>query len=199
MEDKVKFSENVILIDITFLNEIAYDAKRFFGAGLGRELSDVDLPAWLSYLALDAGLREGDNEIQVLLVHDDASGILKCCVPSELDKLNGMACRTPLGEFLFASVPASGMVSCEELYLDLMNLALDSSEVKRLMLVPYHPLYGNRVGEGLHKYFNGKSDEERKRALFFVIEEPAKPLPCPWDSVLFSLSRAFGIKSEEMH
>lgn len=197
MEDKVKFSENVILIDVAFLN-IACSARIFFSSKLGRELPELDLPAWLSYLALDAGLREGDNEIQVLLVHDDASGNLTCCVPSELDKLNGMACRTPLGEFLFASVSVAGMVSCEELYLDLMNLAMDSADVKNLMLVPFHPSYGERVEEALHKFFDGKSKEECSKAIFFTMEKPANPLPCSWDFVIFSLARAFGIKSDEL-
>lgn len=198
MEDKVKFSENVILIDVAFLNDIVCNARTFFGARLGRELPQLDLPAWLSYLALDAGLREGDNEIQVLLMHDDDTGNLTCCVPSELDKLNGMACRTPLGEFQFASVSVAGMVSCEELYLDLMNLALDSADVKVLMLVPFHPSYGDRIGEALHKFFNGKSKEECNKAIFFAMEKPAKPLPCTWDFVIFSLARAFGIKSDEL-
>ena len=69
MENNVKFSKNVILVDVSFLDETVSDIKSFLGERLGRTLPDVDLPAWLSYLALDAGLREGDNEIQVLLVH----------------------------------------------------------------------------------------------------------------------------------
>ena len=58
MEDKIKFPANVILIDVAFLNEVVYGAKNFLEGKLGRKLPDVDLPAWLSYLALDAGLRE---------------------------------------------------------------------------------------------------------------------------------------------
>ena len=69
MEDKIKFPANVILIDVAFLNEVVYGAKNFLEGKLGRKLPDVDLPAWLSYLALDAGLREQENEVEVLLVH----------------------------------------------------------------------------------------------------------------------------------
>ena len=68
MEDKIKFPANVILIDVAFLNEVVYGAKNFLEGKLGRKLPDVDLPAWLSYLALDAGLREQENEVEVLLV-----------------------------------------------------------------------------------------------------------------------------------
>lgn len=198
MEDKVKFSENVILIDVAFLNEIVYSAKKVLSSKLGRELPDVDFPTWLSYLALDAGLREGDNEIQVLLVRDGGSGELNCCIPSDLDKLNGMACRTPLGEFMFASISAEGIVSCENLYLDLMNLALDSAEVNRLMLIPFHPLYAEKVEEALSKFFKGKSEEECKKAVYFALEKPLKPVFCSCDSIIYSIARAFGIKSDEL-
>ena len=134
MEDKIKFPANVILIDVAFLNEVVYGAKNFLEGKLGRKLPDVDLPAWLSYLALDAGLREQENEVEVLLVHTPAADVLKCCEPSDVNKLNHQACRTPLGEFAFSSVTSSGLVSTEELFLDLMNLALDSADVKCLML-----------------------------------------------------------------
>ena len=137
MEDKIKFPANVILIDVAFLNEVVYGAKNFLEGKLGRKLPDVDLPAWLSYLALDAGLREQENEVEVLLVHTPAADVLKCCEPSDVNKLNHQACRTPLGEFAFSSVTSSGLVSTEELFLDLMNLALDSADVKCLMLLPF--------------------------------------------------------------
>ena len=118
MEDKIKFPANVILIDVAFLNEVVYGAKNFLEGKLGRKLPDVDLPAWLSYLALDAGLREQENEVEVLLVHTPAADVLKCCEPSDVNKLNHQACRTPLGEFTFSSVTSSGLVSTEELFLD---------------------------------------------------------------------------------
>ena len=95
MEDKIKFPANVILIDVAFLNEVVYGAKNFLEGKLGRKLPDVDLPAWLSYLALDAGLREQENEVEVLLVHTPAADVLKCCEPSDVNKLNHQACRTP--------------------------------------------------------------------------------------------------------
>lgn len=198
MEDKVKFSENVMLIDVAFLNELVCNVKTFLSTKIGRELPDLDLPAWLSYLALDAGLRGIDNEIQVLMVHDGASANLKCCMPSDLNQLDGMACRTPLGEFSFASVSAADIVSCEQLFFDLMNLALNSSEVKRLMLVPFHSLYGYKVEEALRKFFKGKNEEECSKAIYFMMEEPLEPILCSWDFVVYSITEAFGIQSDEL-
>lgn len=198
MEDKVKFSENVMLIDVAFLNEMVHNVKTFMSEKIGRELPDLDLPAWLSYLALDAGLRGADNEIQVLMLHDGTSTDLTCCMPSNLKQLDGMACRTPLGEFSFVSVSAADIVSCEQLFFDLMNLALHSSEVKRLMLVPFHPLYGYRVEEVLRKFFEGKNEEECSKAIYFVMEDPLQPILCPWDFVVYSIAEAFGIQSDEL-
>lgn len=198
MENQVKFSGNVILIDVAFLNEIACNAKKFLSERLGRELPEIDLPAWLSYLALDAGLREGDNEIQVLLLRDEGMHQLKSCEPSDLDSLDGMACRTPLGEFSFTCVTPAKIASCQELYLDLMNLVLDSADVKHLMLVPFHPLYGHLVEEDLRRFFNGKSEEERGKAVYFVMEEPLQPVLCRSDSIVYSLAQSLGIRSDEL-
>lgn len=198
MEDKIKFPANVILIDVAFLNETVCGAKNFMENKLGRKLPDIDLPAWLSYLALDAGLREQENEVEVLLVHARAGHALKCCEPSDVDKLNRRACRTPLGEFAFSSVTSSGLVSTEELFLDLMNLALDSADVKCLMLLPFHRGYGGRVEEKLAGFFKDKSEEERGKAVYFAWEEPLEPVYCRWEPVVYSLAHAFGIKSDEL-
>ena len=165
---------------------------------MGRKLPDVDLPAWLSYLALDAGLREQENEVEVLLVHTPAADVLKCCEPSDVNRLNHQACRTPLGEFTFSSVTSSGLVSTEELFLDLMNLALDSADVKCLMLLPFHQVYGNGVEEKLAGFFKDKNEEERGKAVYFITEEPLSPVYCRLEPVFYSLAHAFGIKSDEL-
>lgn len=198
MEEKTKFSENVILIDVAFLNEVVCDAQKFLGAKLGRQLPNIDLPAWLSYLSLDAGLRGDKNEIQVLLLHDEGVHELRCCEPSELTSLNGMACRTSLGEFAFACINPAGMTSCENMYLDLMNLVLDSVDVKHLMLVPLHSLYGDRVEDGLREFFKDKSKEECDKAMYFVMEKPSSMVPSRCDFITYSLLQALGIKSYEL-
>ena len=198
MDDGIKFPANVILIDVAFLNEMVYGARNFLENRLGRKLSDIDLPAWLSYLVLDAGLREGENEVEVLWVHTQAGHVLRGCEPSDVDKLDRQACRTPLGEFTFSSVTSSGLVSTEELFLDLMNLALDSADVKCLMLLPYHRLYGGRVEEKLAGFFKDKSGEERGKAVYFAWEEPQETVHCRWEPVIYSLAHALGIKSDEL-
>lgn len=198
MEDKVKFSKNVILVDVAFLNQIVYHAKRVLGERMECEFPKIDLVAWLGYLSLDAGLRGSDNEIQVILVHDEATHELNCFEPIDLDGLNAMGCRTALGEFVFSCVTPARITSCEALYLDLMNLALDSADVKCLMLVPFHPLYGDRVEDGLRNFFEGKDEEQCSRAVYFVMEKPLTPVLARWDLIINSLAQAFGIKSDDL-
>ena len=59
----------------------------------------------------------------------------------------------------FSSVTSSGFSLYRELFLDLMNLALDSADVKCLMLLPFHQVYGNGVEEKLAGFFKDKSEE----------------------------------------
>lgn len=187
-----------MLMDVAFLNEIAGGIPGFLGKKLGRELPGIDLPAWLSYLALDAGLRGGQNEIQVLLVHDEATRGLKNCEPSALTALDGMACRTPVGEFSFSCVTPAGMASCEELYLDLMNLTLDSADVKCLMLVPFHPLYAGAVEDGLRKFSKEKGGEACGKAVYFMLNQPSQPVPARCEPINYSLLQALGVKPDEL-
>ena len=63
MEDKIKFPANVILIDVAFLNEVVYGAKNFLEGKLGRKLPDVDLPAWLSYLAVEVRFQRYERRV----------------------------------------------------------------------------------------------------------------------------------------
>ena len=72
MQKEIQFADNVILLDVGFLNGIANGLKNALENRLQRSLPPIDLVQWLSYIALDAGLRSGDNEIQVLLLHDAA-------------------------------------------------------------------------------------------------------------------------------
>ncbi len=196
--NKVKFAENVILLDAAFLNEVVAGIRTWMEGELDRTLPLLDLPGWLNLLALDAGIRTEGNDIQVILVYDELNKNLKCCEPSSLSVLEGMACRIPLGELSFSCVNPESITDCGSLFVDLMSLALDSSEVKRLVLVPYLRAYGGRVDELLHKYFHEKDEEACCKPILFTMEQPANPVNYKWDFVSFSLAGALGIKPEEL-
>lgn len=63
-----------------------------------------------------------------------------------------MGFTNQLGEFSFISVSSEGLVSRANLYLDLLNIALDSADVKRLMLVPFIDDYGVKLMEVLEEH-----------------------------------------------
>lgn len=77
MDEKIKLPEIVMLVDAAFLNFIVSDLKRYFENVLNRPLQEIDLSLLTTYLALDAGIEEGDNKVQLLFVYDqDSSNLL---------------------------------------------------------------------------------------------------------------------------
>ena len=91
MAENVKLAENVILVDVAYFNDVVKDLKRYFELQLGRPLQNIYVEEWASYLALDSGVRDKDNNIEVLFVHDSQTNKLLHCDPSDLNKdLNGV-------------------------------------------------------------------------------------------------------------
>ncbi len=103
---QIKLAGTVMVIDAAYLNFVINDLKKYFEPLLGRSLQTVDLALFTMYLAMDAGMKEGDNDVQVLLVYDEHSGKLEHCLPSDLkSELDGVAFKGSLGEFCFMAVP----------------------------------------------------------------------------------------------
>ena len=192
MSEKIHLSENVLLIDVAFLNFVMSDLKRYFEPLLKRQLPDVDFSELSTYLALDAGITEGTNEIQTLLVYDDESAALENCSPSNLkEELNGVAFTNQFGEFSFASVPCADMVSREDLYLHLLHIVLDSADVKKLILISFNEEYGAKVTEAL-------KDVQGKEIVQFRMNEPEEVVNYQWEMLAYPVMQAFGIKAEEL-
>lgn len=199
MTDSIKLAENVILVDVAYFNDVVKDLKRYFELQLGRPLQDIYVEEWASYLALDAGIRDKNNHIEVLFVYDGQTSALLHCDPSDLKKdLNGVGFTNQLGELTFTSVTSEGLVSRENLYLDLLTIALNSADVKRLMLVPFIEDYGAKLMEVLDENLRDVTPEKAKEVFLFNMDEPARPLTCKWDLLGYSMMRALGIKAEEL-
>lgn len=193
MDEKIKFPSNVVLIDTAFLNLVVIDLKKHFEKILTRELQEIDLSELTTYIALDAGITVGDNQIQILMVYDKDSAQLFNCQPSDLSsELNGVAFKNQFGEFSFASVPCEGMVSREELYLDLLNIVSDSSDVERLTLISFNEEYGTKVMDQLKKIKNKEIIQLRMNEPEYNIEG------LQWKMLAFPVMQALGIKGEEL-
>ena len=194
MNDKpqIKLSETVVLIDAAFLNFVITDMKGYFEKTLQRSLQEIDLSMLTTYLTLDAGITEGKNEVQFLFVYDKDSSHLVHCHPSDLEKeLNGVAFQSPYGEYSFASVPSEGMVSREELFLDLLAIVSDSADVKRMIVVSFNEDYGKKVTDALHEV-------KGKEIIQFRMNEPEASVEYKWDMLAFPVMQALGIRADEL-
>ena len=194
MNDKpqIKLSETVVLIDAAFLNFVITDMKGYFEKTLQRSLQEIDLSMLTTYLTLDAGITEGKNEVQFLFVYDKDSSHLVHCHPSDLEKeLNGVAFQSPYGEYSFASVPYEGMVSREELFLDLLAIVSDSADVKRMIVVSFNEEYGKKVTDALHEV-------KGKEIIQFRMNEPEASVEYKWDMLAFPVMQALGIRADEL-
>ena len=194
MNDKpqIKLSETVVLIDAAFLNFVITDMKRYFEETLQRSLQEIDLSMLTTYLTLDAGTAEGKNEVQFLFVYDKESGNLAHYQPSDLEKeLNGVAFQSPYGEYSFASVPSEGMVSREDLFLDLLSIVADSADVKKMILVSFNEEYGKKVTDALNEV-------QGKEIVQFRMNEPDTPVAYKWDMLAFPVMQALGIRADEL-
>lgn len=192
MNDKIKLSETVMLIDVAFLNFVVTDLKKYFEHILSRQLEKIDTSMLATFLALDAGIKEGENEVQFLFVYDNDSSKLAFCKLSDLKvQLNGVAFSSQFGEFIFAGVPCEDMVSREDLFLDLLGLVLDSADVKKLVVISSNEEYGDKVTDVLNK-------AKEKEIIQFRMEEPEEKVGYRWEMLAFPLMQALGIKGDEL-
>lgn len=192
MSEQIKLSENVMLIDVAFLNFVVTDLKKYFEQVLKRPLQEINLTGLVSYLALDAGIEEGANEVQLLMVYDRESSELQHCSPSDLkEELNGVAFKNQIAEFAFAGVPCEEMVTREELFLDLLNIVTDSADVKKLIVVSFNEEYGQPVSDALKRV-------KGKEIIQFRMNEPEENTEYRWEMLAYPVMQSLGIRGDEL-
>lgn len=202
MEDnKIKLSETVMVIDVAYLNFVINDLKNYFERKLERSLQKIDLALFAMYLAMDAGIEEGENDVQILLLYDKESEELHHCMPCDVkQELDGVAFRGSLGEFSFMAVPSEGFVSRGELFLDLLRIILNSADVEKMVVVSFNEEYGEDVENILKEYIDRMTErnESKKDIIQFRMEEPVSPVGYLWKMLGYPLMTALGIKGEEL-
>ena len=199
----MKFSERVILLDVSFLNRTVGMVREVMSARLGRPLPKLDLAAWLDCLILDAGIRDFSSaEVQVLLAYGAEGDALEACMPSLLSDLDGKACRTSLAEYVFSVVRAENMVASETLFQDLLALVLNNASVRQLLLVPHmmsdEEKLNGVMAEILRERKGNAGGLDEVEAVCFRMEVPAMPSVCRWCPVVPSLAHVLGIRGEEL-
>ena len=188
-----KLSPNVILADADYIDKVAFDLSVNFERMLGRRIPPADMARWIDCIALDGGIREGDNEVQVILVHDGTTSTLDNFSPSSLtDDLDGKAFKDHLGEFCISAIAVEQeMVDKEHLFCDSLMHVCSQPEVKRVMVIPNAETYYDGVRRTL------KDIDDEKRVTVFAMQ----PMPggnFRQEILGYSLLNALGIRAEEI-
>ena len=144
--NKTEYPENVILVDADFLDHVTFDLIVNFERMIDRRIDAGDLCHWLDCIALDGGLRPGDNKIQVIFLHSKDKEVLRHMKPSHLkNELNGMAFKDNLGEFGMLSYPVEELVSAEDFYVQSFQALVEEKAIKRVLAVGDMAAYGERL------------------------------------------------------
>ncbi len=189
-----QFKENVILADADYIDRVAFDLTVNFERMIGRQIPKADIARWADCVALDGGLREGDNDIQVVLIHDKQHTLLKNFVPSDYGKeLNGQAFKDHLGEFVFETHPVEDIVSKDDFLADALQMICSDPAVKRIMVIPdsEDSIKISKVTQVLRQ-----ADDEKRITLFAM--QPLTGCQCRQEILGYSLMAALGIRGDEI-
>ena len=190
-----KWSENVILIDADYVDKVAFNLIVNFERMIGRRIPQADLAKWIDCVALDGGLRQGEHETLVVLIHRKDKTKLDNFTPSDYTKeLDGKAFKDNLGEFSIAAYPSEEIAGSEDYFADALQMITAQKEVKRIMVIPNaeSPYIYNKVRETLNRL-----DDDNKRITVFAMQ----PMPggnFRQEILGYSLMAALGISSEEI-
>lgn len=193
MEKKIPFAPVVMLIDATYLDRVGCDMTAHFAPIVNRELPKAYLANLLECLALDAGVQLGENEVQVIFIYEAGEEKMKFCTPSLLNKeLHNMAFKSQLGEFSLYAFQPSDMATREDLFIESLQLAGESKDVRRFIIVPDEDGYGKRIGDYINKV------EGKESITVFGMNPPAYEGDYSFEMLGFPVLQSLGIRAEEL-
>lgn len=194
--DKIKWSENIIIADGDYIDYVAFDLIINFERMLNRKIPTANFSQWAVNIALDGKLKPGNNETQVVLLHDKEKAMLENFTPSSYEAdLNNKAFKDEfLGEFLVNSIVTGEENTSKEAVLsDLLQMLTTHEEVHRIMIIPNaeDTVTYNEVKKMLEKV-----DDDEKRITVFTMQ-PMVGGNFRQEILGYSLMNAMGIKAEE--
>ena len=193
---EAKWSENVILVDADYVDKVAFNLIVNFERMLGRRIPQADMAKWIDCVALDGGIREGEHETLVVLIHLKDKTKLENFTPGDYEKeLNGKAFKDHLGEFSISAYPIENIAGGENYFTDALQLITAQKEVKRVMVIPdaESTYIYNKVRETLNRL-----DDNEKRITVFAMQ-PMTGGNFRQEILGYSLMAALGIRSEELN
>lgn len=191
---QTSWSENLIIADADYIDQVAFNLIVNFERMIGRHIPQADLARWIDCIALDGGLREGENRTQVVLIHNRDSKALDNFVPADYEQeLRGKAFRDHLGEFVIDALPVEAMVSKDDMLIDILQTACAQQEVRRVMLIPDAERAG--VYDDVRQALRYVDDS--KRITVFAMQ-PMEGGNFRQEILGYSLMNALGIRGEEI-
>ena len=195
--NNIKWSENVIIADADYIDRVAFDLTVNFERMINRRIQPADMAQWAVCIALDGGLREGEHETQVVLIHDKKAIAMKNFRPSNYETdLNAKAFKDDkLGEFIFSSYPTEEkMAGKDEFLVEVARTVCNAKEVKRVMVIP-----NSEDGDAYDQLRDmlRKVDDDDKRIPLFAMQ----PMPggnFRQEILGYSLMNALGISAKEI-
>ena len=195
--NNIKWSENVIIADADYIDKVAFDLTVNFERMINRRIQPADMAQWAVCIALDGGLREGEHETQVVLIHDKKAIAMKNFRPSNYETdLNAKDFKDDkLGEFIFSSYPTEEkMAGKDEFLVEVARTVCNAKEVKRVMVIP-----NSEDGDAYDQLRDmlRKVDDDDKRITLFAMQ----PMPggnFRQEILGYSLMNALGISAEEI-
>jgi len=187
-----KWTENVILADADYVDNVAFDLIVNFERMLGRRIPQADMAQWAECVALDGGLREGEHEVMVILIHQSQNKRMKNFTPGNYnEELNGKAFRGRLGEFAITAVQTEEMVSMTDLLLDTLHVICQQKEVKRLMVI-----VPEEMMDGVRQTLRRLDSDDRRTTVFTM--QPTQGGSFRQELLGYSLMAALGITAKEI-
>lgn len=189
--EQTRWCENVILVDADYVDAVAFDLIVNFERMLNRPMPKADLAQWLVCVALDGGIRQGKNDIQVVLIYGRERKALDNFAPSDFAaELDGKAFTDDyVGEFRLSSVKREELSDAEHLYLQSLEALADAKDIRRLIVVPDMEKYGARVREIL-----GRTEGKE---ITLLAMEPQAGRGFRSEILGYSLMNALGIRGDE--
>ena len=194
INSEAQWSENIIIADADYVDSVTFDLIVNFERMIGRRIPAADLPRWLDCVALDGGIREGEHQTQVVLIHRKDRKGMENFMPSDYESdLNGKAFKDHLGEFMLSSLPIEEIVDETDFLMEIVQAACEQPKVKRVMIVP------NIEKDGLYdrmRHVLQQVDDDKRITVFAM--QPLSGGNFRQEILGYSLMNALGIKSEEI-
>ena len=191
MNQNIEWSENVILVDADHVDKVAFNLIVNFERMIGRRIPQADLAKWIDCVALDGGIREGEHQTQVVLIHNREKQKMENFQPSDYSEIDGKAFKDHLGEFSINAFPVEQLTTKDDFFMDILHLVCQQKEVKRVMIIGNDGLY-DQIRTTLKQV-----DDDDKRITVFSME-PRQGGNFRQEILGYSLMAALGIKSNEI-